>query len=674
MKLSFRMRILIPSVIIVILAFMITGIMVYRTANRAIEKVAMENMSNASYRHGNVIKSNIEMALATLNTIASAASSFTAAEAGRYDVVNFLHDVLEHNEYLLDAVIVWEPNAFDGMDDVFKDAKATGSAPNGRFAPLAERSTGKIITSYEPSIDKDAAQRKWYDTPLKSGKVYISEPVSYDFGDKKITTISMSMPVRLNNKIIGVAAVDISIDEVTTMLKELKIYETGYAFLLSNAYMVISHPIDDMVGKPFQLRSDIESSIEQNKEIMTNAKNLVDNKDAYTLYTPIKLGNVDDYKFVFGISAPKAEVLAANSRIGYEIAIVALISVICVSLLMTLLVRSLMRLLGGEPRDVLNAIHKIAQGDFTVDITSKGCESDSIAGSVQCMVDTLKNMINETIEISEELKTSSGDLSAGAQELSAGVSNQAERAGQISAASSEMAATTEDIARNLADISTFANQTAEKTINGDKVVNESLSSISQIKDTVEHSFKLVNSLGEKSKGISDIVNVISDIADQTNLLALNAAIEAARVGEAGRGFAVVADEVRKLAERTQHATSEISTLVASTLSEVDNVIQSMDGVAGKVNAGVESSKQITVVLKDIEGGVSQLQSMVENISTATQEMSATSNQVQQDIDSVASVSAQVSATSDHLAKNASSLETISLHLRTMMTRFKIIKN
>ena len=137
--------------------------------------------------------------------------------------------------------------------------------------------------------------------------------------------------------------------------------------------------------------------------------------------------------------------------------------------------------------------------------------------------------------------------------------------------------------------------TAKGSTEGLNLTNNIVDDTEKLHKEIEIEHEVVNSLVSKSKDISDVINIIQEIAFQTNILSLNAAVEAATAGEAGKGFAVVAQEVRNLANRSAEAATQIKNVVDSIQSETVRIKKSSEDVASVVN----ETKDRILVLSDL---------------------------------------------------------------------------
>lgn len=220
--------------------------------------------------------------------------------------------------------------------------------------------------------------------------------------------------------------------------------------------------------------------------------------------------------------------------------------------------------------------------------------------------------------IVRRLSESSDVLNSTAMEISDAVDD-ASRRGEIAAAAIE------ETAASLTNISGSVQVTANNAQTARGHVNAAQSKASHSREVANDSLRAMQEIKTSSDAISQITDMIEDVAFQTNLLALNAGVEAARAGDAGLGFAVVASEVRALAQRSSEATHEINALISSSIAQVTNGVTLMEASGHALQEIVEAVDQVVDKVNDIADttvaqsqGISEVNSSVENLDRDSQ--------------------------------------------------------
>jgi len=327
-----------------------------------------------------------------------------------------------------------------------------------------------------------------------------------------------------------------------------------------------------------------------------------------------------------------------------------------------------------HPLDELQAaMHKI---QVTKDMSQRvkvlrDDEIGRIGISFNEMVQSFQQIIHQMIDSVHELQQSSQHLQEASRNVSESSSRQSEAAMSMSAATEEMQTSISQVAQNSRDTFGIAQQSGTLSDKGREIVGTAAAEMGRIAESVESAAASINQLGAESKQISEIVNVIKEIADQTNLLALNAAIEAARAGEQGRGFAVVADEVRKLAERTSKSTLEISNMIGKIQSETGGAVAGMQEGTERVKSGVQMTQDAGESMSLIRDGSAQVIRSVNEITLALDEQSRASSLLAQGVEQIVQMADANSVQVEDIVKTSQALARLADALQGKIEQFRV---
>ncbi|MDG5473312.1 methyl-accepting chemotaxis protein [Jeotgalibacillus sp. ET6] len=310
-------------------------------------------------------------------------------------------------------------------------------------------------------------------------------------------------------------------------------------------------------------------------------------------------------------------------------------------------------------RMVTSRMKAIARGQLPADpliINSKD-ELGTLVNTVNEMNTQLRHLVSDINSVSSTVLSRGSMLSSHASEVREGSSQIAStmieladgagiQAESSSSLSHKITAFSNEISSS-ASLGEQARDTAEKTLVLTKEGAANMSETIQKVQDINHNFKLamnrVEGLDSQTENISQLVQVIQQIADQTNLLALNAAIEAARAGEHGRGFAVVADEVRKLAEQVSSSISGITSIILTIQTESKEVVEVLKQGYGLVEEGTDQMEKTNQSFSSINDQVKQVSAEITTVANSLYDVVKRTNEINQNIEQIAAVSEEAAA-------------------------------
>lgn len=266
-----------------------------------------------------------------------------------------------------------------------------------------------------------------------------------------------------------------------------------------------------------------------------------------------------------------------------------------------------------------------------------------ISGRTYKLFEEVQKKENDTEKVFEKVKDAAGSLAVSSESIYKTLNEFSSLTNKISDYSKEIAIGSDTQTEEVTDSLNMFNDLSDKIVNSESKISKSMTSMESLKQnnnigisyikelsekfeenikSTEEASSEIETLSERSKSISNIIEVIHEIADQTNLLSLNAAIEAARAGEAGKGFAVVANEIKQLSEQSSNSTKKIDNILKDIISVVEKTRKTMSYNSSIVK---ESGQRLDSTINVFKDMITSSEEVIDITAVLNNEMSSISS-------------------------------------------------
>ncbi|MCK1786786.1 methyl-accepting chemotaxis protein [Pseudomonas sp. TNT11] len=513
------------------------------------------------------------------------------------------------------------------------------------------------LNNYDPRV------RPWYKAAVAAPGTTVRTGAYYWAPDDVVLIGTVHTVVDASGTLLGVVGLDVSLKQLTELVRNIKLGDSGYLMLVEANGNVLVDP------------SDAKHNFKPMTELGANYAELAKRGDGVTqvdidgvAYMANVVSSKDlGWRFIGLIK--RDEVMADATRLTWLIAAIAAVLAVVFAIVGASFASMIVRPIRG----VADGLQEIAEGegDLTRQLKVQGKdETASLAGWFNQFLSMIAQLVQRIGSASSDLQTAAADTREVANNMNQAAGRQREAVELVSTAFNEMVATANEVARSCSAAASSADEGYRDVHDGQQHIGEATGSVLKLSEELQKSTQTMQLLEQDSKNINTILDTIRSIAEQTNLLALNAAIEAARAGDQGRGFAVVADEVRALARRTADSTGEIDSLLGNLARRTQEVTLQMQGSLQVSQTSVERIQQARDSFDKIQGSVDSIRDQNTQIATAAEEQHQVAEQINRHIAQI-HADAQLVEDFAHSAQTGSGrLTDISGQLKALVGRFK----
>lgn len=558
--------------------------------------------------------------------------------------------------------------------------------PNGLY--IADANGNLMKASESEKTEADPQQSVWYKEGLTRWNMGFTNAYTNAEGQK---VISASGILDDNSGTIKVISADLTLERISIIVNSYIEMEHAEAFLVNTLDgTILAHHENDLISMKLS---------ESNDSFMREVGNKIEQQD----YSMTEIGNnmtgfsqVQGTDWVLVSFIPTNIIYSDIDSVRNIMIAIGLFSIILLAVLIERFVHIVIR----PVKELIKVITAMTSGDFTVEIKSRSNDEIGIMSErVQQFILSMRQMIASIHAVSDKLNVQAGNSDTISKEMYDATKRQGKSMRELNVTVEQLSLSVGDIAEHATTLAMVVSDTKDdgaqvnnkmqETVDISRSGKEDLQRVGDAMETINSSVQKlqqsIDEVGKASMEITNITEIIGNIADQTALLSLNASIEAARAGEAGKGFAVVATEIGQLANTSAEAVSniekliyQINGLVGDTVKQTNESVKNINHSSNLVGDTLKTFdsifgniEQVSALVHEMIKKVEQVDDVATNVAAISEEQAASSEEILATSEAMVRQVDNITNNSESVSQGADELTSSAEELFEQVARFKI---